>query len=419
MANEAKVKFTGDAAGVGQASDKATSGIKGVGAAAKQMGTDATAAADGATKAEFRFEQEIQKSIQKLKQKETQTKATAEAMKRLGIAQNSTREAVAGPNGAAGPGGAGRIVQAFGRVGGVAGGALSGIGAGLSAGGPLLAAAGAAIALKVGFEALLAVGQRRAEQEARIVALENERAAAIKAGTIELGRNAIAAAQSLGTVGKQALVRGTSIASIDGLAARTGAGPQDAAEIAGMLVGLGPEIRKKIEQAVRDANTLGGSGVEAARALSAEARTDGGFGNQSRADLARRGLGSFGDTLSDPQITSGLRNSDLQNISTLDRAGNRGARAGISLLNNADATIAAQDNGVRDENRVTDPVGTSLKEISTLHAKEVDLLERQAASAGLMVGLLQDISSKLRGGAGSYGTQAANQRAALAAVSGG
>ena len=422
--NEAKVKFTGDATGAAAAADKASQGLKNVGGAAKQMGQDATKAADDAAKAELRYEQEVQKSIQKLKQKEQATKANTEAMKRLGMAEkeaNSTRGAVAGLGNAGGGGvGAGRLVQGMGRIGGAAGGALSGIGAGLAAAsGPLIAVAVAAAGLKIGFEALLAVGQKRAEQEARIVALENERADAIKAGTTELGNNAIAAAQALGIEGKRALARGTSIQSIDGVAGRTGLAPSQAAEVSGLLVGLSDELRKKIEQAVKDSTMLGGDGVEAARTLSAEARSDGNFGTQSRGDLARRGLGGFGDSLSDQQITAGLRNSDLANIQAVDQAGTRGTRAGISLINNQGAIIAAQDNGVAAAKKMSDPVGVALKEISDRNGRAVELLERQAAATGLMVALLQDISAKLKGGPGSYAAQAAEVRAAMAAAGGG
>ncbi len=425
MSNEAKVRFTGDASGAGQAADKTVGGVNKVTAATEKMGKVGVAASDQAAAAEKKYEQEVQKTIQRLRNKETQAKATTEAMKRLGMSEGggSTRGAVAGigPNGAEAPGNAGRIVGALGKIGGPLGGGLAGIGSGINAGGPIMAAAAGAVALKVGFDALLAVGEKRAEQERTIIGLEQERADAIKAGKAEQGRNVIAAAQALGQVGRQALVKGANIDVMQGIGARTGATAEQSAEIGGLLVGLSTEVRKQIEQAFSDAERLGGSGIEAARTLSSDARSAGGtLGTQSRGDLARAGLGAFGDSLSDQAINRALNPSrDLDNAEAVRRAGTRAGRAAQGLIANGDAVINAQDAAGKDADRVSDPVAANLKDIAEKGAKQVEALERQAIAAGMMVELLQDISRGLRGGAGSYSGQAERLRGAQAAAGGG
>jgi hypothetical protein len=424
MSNDAKVRFTGDATGAGQAADKAAGGVKKVTQAVETMGHEVVKANEAAARAEKQFEQEVQKSVQRLQKKETQAKATTEAMKRLGMAEGggSTRGALAGggPNAGEGPGNAGRIVGALGKMGGPAGGALAGIGAGMAAGGPILAAAAAAVSLKVGFDALIAVGEKRAEQERAIIALEHERIDAIKAGKAAQGHSAIAAAQALGQVGRQALVKGANIDVMQGIGERTGATPEQAAEMGGLMVGLAADVRKQIEQAFIDAERLGGSGMEAARSLSADAREAGHLGTMTRGDRARAGLGSFGDSLSDHEINRALNPSrDLDNADALRRAGTRAGRAGQGLIANGEAVLNAQDAAQKDAARVSDPVAASLKEISDKSTRQVEALERQAIATGKVVELLSDISRGVRGGAGSYGGQAERLRAALAAAGGG
>lgn len=423
--NEAKVKISGDASGAARANDQAARGIQAIGTTANKVNQDIARGTDQATAAEKKFESEVQRAINRLKQKETTARATAAAVRRMGEdGPGSTRGAVAG---AGGPGvgggmGAGRLLTGVGGGLGGQGGALMGrMGAAAAGGAALMGVVAAASLLTMALGGLTQSSEAAARAAGERVRVEQERAALEKQAQQQLGQTALAVSSKHGTSAARLAMQGVSIDAVRATGDRTGADAGQALELASLLRGLGPELRKQIEQAFVDAEKLGGSGLDAARSLSVMARESGGsLGNMSRGDMARMGLGSYGDQFSDQEINRGLNRPtrEGENLASLRRSRGRQSLAELGTLTDASA-IQAADVGTREAAAAAaDPLTAALGKHTEVLRDQIAVMNAMAAEEGPLVRGLKDLAAAIKGGGGSYTTQAARQRAVIAGAGG-
>jgi hypothetical protein len=414
MSNEAKVRIGGDAKGATGATDAVAKSLKGAGDAATKAGKQSADAADLAAKAELRHEAEVQKAIQRLKQKESQANATAEAMKRLGIASDrSSRAAVSAPM--AGGGGGFTLAggaQGLARLGGAAGGVAGGLASSLGNAVPAVMALGiGAAAVGVSLRALSAASERQAVLAGDIVKAEQARQAVIEQGTKQLGANALGASMEGGAALRGAIARGGSIGGIAALGDQTGTSASQAAEIADAIRDITGEDRKAVIEAVRNSVKLGVDPVKTAQELA-------GFSARNKkGDLAAMDrlsvLGNAGnlfDNFSDVDIANATasgpgRDFDLSALHSLAEFSTRGSRAGLATLT-PEGVRAADATTAEGARRIADPIGTALSEHAKQLKREVDVLEAMAKAEHPLIKGLTDLTAALRGGRGSYAQQA-------------
>lgn len=418
MGNEAKVRIGGEAGGATRATDQVRGGLKGLGNDAEKAGNQAKRAAEQAALAEKKYEAEVQRAVLRLKSKEAQAKATEEAMKRLGKAQAPAGAGAPGVRGvmAMGPpptvGGvaAGGVAQALGRVGGSAGSSFAALGGGLNSTVPALAALSvAAVGVKVGLDALRASSELAAKTAGDTVRLEQQRNALIEAATKTLAQSTAAAAAEGGGDLRSAIARGGSISQVQDLAGQTGLNAGQASAVAAQMAGLDEQSKKVIAQAVADAVRLGVDPVKTAEALRGSSK--GGLGDMDR-EAALRNAGNLFDNFSGQQIQQSLswRDGDLNRLQDLAGFAGRESRAAFGNLTK-DAAVGAVDSVTADgARRAADPITAALADHAKILKKEVEVLEAMGRAEHPLIRGLNDLTAVLRGGPGSYATQAQRQR---------
>lgn len=416
MGNEAKVRIGGDAAGAVKAGTEARTSIKATGDQAQTTGKQMVTAAEQAAQAEKKYESEVQRAIQRLKQKETQAKATTEAMKRLGQAEAPAGAGLGGPRSVmsmgppAGPGGELIAAKGLSRIGGAAGGAFSALSAGLASGVPALAALGVgAIALKVAFGALQASSELAAKTAGETVKLEQQRNSLIEAATKQLGQSTMNAAAEGGGNLRQFIAKGGSISAAKDIADRTGLNAGDASAVAAQTAGLDDQSKKVIMQAVADAVRLGIDPVKTAEALRSSSK--GGLGDMDR-EAALRNAGNLFDNFSGQQLQQsfGSREGDLNRLQDISGYSTRESRAAFGNLTKDSAVAAADGTSADAARRAADPITAALSDHAKILKKEVEVLEAMGRAEHPLIRSLNDLTASLRGSAGSYAGQAARQR---------
>lgn len=418
MADEAKVRIGGDAGGAVRATDQTRKGIKDTGDQATTSGKQMVTAAEQAAQAEKKFEAEVQRTIQRLKNKETQAKATEEAMKRLGKAEAPGGPGMSGPRGVMAMGAPptmggvapGGVAQSLARVGGGAGSTFAALGGGLGNAVPALAALSvAAVGVKVGLDALRAASEHAAKTAGETVKLEQQRNLLIEAATKQLGASTMAAAAEGGGNLRQFIAKGGSISQAQDIAGRTGLNTGDASAVAAQVAGLDDQSKKVIMQAVADAVRLGVDPIKTAEALRASSK--GGLGDMDR-EAALRNAGNLFDNFSGQQIQQSLHASsgDLNRLQDLSGYGTRESRAAFGNVTK-DAAVAAADGTSADAaRRVADPITAALSEHGKILKKEIEVLEAMARAEHPLIRGLNDLTATLKGGPGSYRRQAGQQR---------
>lgn len=424
MTDQAKVRIGGDAGGATRATDQTRKGIKDTGDQAKVTGDQMVRAAEQAAIAEKKYESEVQRAVQRLKNKETQAKATEEAMKRLGKVQAPGGAAAPGPRGvmAMGPpptvGGAapGGIAQALGRIGGQAGATFGALGGGLNSAVPALAALSvAAVGVKLGLDALRASSELAAKTAGETVKLEQQRNQLIEAATKTLAANTANAAAEGGGNLRSAIARGGSISGVQAIADSAGLNTGQASAVAAQLSGLDEQSKKVITQAVADAVRLGIDPVKTAEALRASSK--GGLGDLDR-ESALRNAGNLFDNFSGQQIQQSLswRDGDLNRLQDVSGYAGRESRAGLGNLSK-DAAINAVNSTTADAaRRASDPISAALADHGKILKQEIEVLEAMSRAEHPLIRSLNDLTAVMRGGPGSYATQAQRQRGVNAAA---
>ena len=418
MADEAKVRIGGDASGATKATDQTRKGVQGLADDSQKAGKKMATAAELAASAEKKFESEVQRTIARLKGKETQAKATEEAMKRLGKAQTPggpgmpgrSAMAIGGPPtvGGVAPGG---IAQGISRIGGAGGAAFGGIASSLAAASPALAAVGiAAVGLKLGLDALRASSELAAKTAGETVKLEQQRNTLIEQATRQLGANTLNAAAEGGGGLRQFIAKGGSISQVQDIAGRTGLGAGQASQVAGQVAGLDEQSRKVIVQAVADAVRLGVDPVKTAEAL--RGSSNGGLGEMDR-EAALRNAGNLFDNFSGQQIQQslGAREGDLNRLQDLSGFAGRESRAAFGNLTKDNAINAANSTTAEAARKTADPITAALSEHAKMLGKEIAVLEAMGRGEHPLIRSLNDLTASLRGGTGSYAGQAQRQRA--------
>lgn len=420
MSNEAKVRIGGDAGGATRATDQTRKGLQGVGDEAQKAGQKAKEGAEQAAAGEKKFESQVQLTIQKLKAKETQAKATEEAMKRLGKAETPAGPGAPGVRGVmamggpptVGGGAPGGIAQGLAKVGGGAGAALGALGNAV----PALAAVGvAAVGLKLGFEALRASSELAAKTAGDTVRLEQQRNTLIEAATKQLGQSTLSASAEGGGALRQFVARGGSISQAQDIAARTGTNAGQASQIGATVAGLDEQSKKVIMQAVADAVRLGVDPVKTAEALRDSSK--GGLGDMDR-EAALRNAGSLFDSFSGQQLKQsfGNREGDLNRLQDLSGFAGRESRAAFGNLTKDAAVNAAESTTAEAARKTADPITAALSEHSKILKKEIEVLEAMGRAEHPLIRGLNDLTASLRGSGGSYANQAARQRGVNAAA---
>lgn len=414
MTDQAKVRIDGDASGATRANDQTVKSLKNTGTVAQETGKKMQTAAEQAAAAEKKYEGEVQKAIQRLKNKETQAKATEDAMKRLGLAANAStgnsRAAFTGAPPTVGGVAPGGVAQGLAKIGGAGGAALGAIGSSLSAAAPALAAVGvAAVGLKVGLDAVRAASEQQAKTIGETVKLEQQRNDVIKEGTKQLAATTLNAAAEGGGALRSFIAKGGSISQVQDIAARTGLSAGQASQVGEQVAGLDEQSRKVIIQAVADAVRLGVDPVKTAEALRASSK--GGLGDMDR-EAALRNAGNLFDNFSGQQIQQSLssREGDLNRLQALAGFSTRESRAGFGVLTK-DAAINAADATTADAaKRTADPITAGLAELDKTLKKEIEVLEAMGKGEHPLIRSLNDLTASLRGGSGSYASQAMRQR---------
>lgn len=418
MTDEAKVRIGGDAQGATRATDAVTKGLKGTGDQATKSAKQAADGAAYAAKAELQYESEVQKAIQRLKQKETQANATSEAMKRLGMeSSKSTRGALAAPLGGAGGGGGG-IAQGLSRLQGPAGSFAAGLANSIGSASPAIAGLGIlAAGVGVSLRALSAASERQAQLAGDIVKAEQARKDIITAATKQLGANALGASAEGGAALRSAIAHGGSIAGVQALGNETGTSAGQAAQIGDVIRSVAEQDRAAVLEAVRNAVKLGVDPVQTATELAGfSARNKPGDLNAMNPLAVMMNAGNLFDNFSDSQLNQATlhgmpgQDQDLATLESLSNFSTRGSRAGLSTLNAA-GVRAADDATAEDARRTADPIGTALSEHSKQLKREVDVLEAMAKGEHPLIRALNNLAAGLGRGQGSYNDQAARLRA--------
>jgi hypothetical protein len=423
MSNEAKVRIGGDATGASKAADATVKGIEKVAASGKKAGKDLAAASIDGAKAEKQYEAEVQKVINRLRQKEVTAKATAEAMNRLGMAESKagggggSRSFLSRPPAGHEAGfeaeryerGIKRFGGPLGKLGGEAFGVLGVVS------GPFAALAGIAGGLGVAFEALKVSSERTSEKLGEEAKAEQQRAELIKNALKELGATALGASSEGGSALRQAVARGVDIRDVQALAERTSTSNAQASQIAGYTQGLPEASVNAIEQAVRDAIRLGVDPVQTAAELRGVSASGSYLGGMKRDELLRSAGNLFND-FSDTDLLRGTStaNGGANVLQSLSSYATRDSRAGLSTLTNAAAINAADTSTAEEARRKADPINAAMTDLAKTMKDEVKVLEAMAKGEHPLIKGLTDLTAAIRGGQGSYGAQASAARERLA-----
>jgi hypothetical protein len=400
MSDVAGVRIVGQDAGATTVLERARQGFAKVGAAAKQAGADAAGANRTATAEEKRYEAEVQRVIAALKRKEMQTRASADAMRRLGMEQG--RAALSGGGGAVMRADARSGVRGALMTGGRAmSGGSSGVGAGMSAAGglvafgPVLGGIGiAALAATAALHAFTSSAERSGRIAGEELQLRQQFNDALRQAREEWGKAFTQGWQSGGPALHENATRGIRPTDVAGTMGMGLVGAQEAAGIQNMLSGLSESVKQTIMEAVRIASVNGRDPMAVAASANETARAQGltgGFlGTMTPGDLAFAGgpksyefsPGRLAGTEATPygRMSAAALSAQLQQgIAQMQVAGNPQAAA--------QAASDAQRHGAD----ITNPNGTVLREHNEKLGRQIELLQEIATAQGATLNLWQEI----------------------------
>lgn len=429
--DKAKLRIGGDAGGASRAASQTAKGLKKVGTAGKQAARDLEQGAKKAAREEKHFEQEVQKVVQRLKRKETQTKATEEAMRRLGRSQDQVN-AGGGPGGGRRPrmrgaprpvaqGAGGMRPQVRGafeglsRMQGGAGGMFGNLAGAVGAGGALAGVGIAAAGVGLALNRLRGQTEQMIETATKAIALEHQRADATKAALDQLGAGAMTGAAALGDDARRAMLDGASLSDVVGMSQAGATDAQTGALLAKLTAGMEVAMRDAVVRAYRKTRVVGGhdAAVRAAEFASGEIRRTGGLGKLTDADIALEGMGRTGDPNARRNLGLALsgRHSGLNTLEAGQYSfATRESRAQAGLVADQGALDAANASTTRAAADAKDPVGAAMREINKSIIREAEVLERVDQTLTGLNRVLEKVGAFASGREG-YSAQAARLRA--------